>query len=114
MPLIGHVESVAITGRREQGTIYHAVEPVAVAAAVAESVNASSDARDAAINARFGELEGALGQIINLLQSQAATPVIAEPLTAETVRELTPAEKAAATRAAKKAAEEEAKEESGE
>jgi hypothetical protein len=111
MPVIGEVVSVALVEDRSKGTVYHAVEPTAVAASVAEVVDKSAAEREAAINARFSQLEGALGQVIGLLQAQAEKPVVAEPLTQETVRELTPAEKAAATRAANKAkAEEEAAE----
>lgn len=111
MPVIGEVVSVALVEDRSKGTVYHAVEPTAVAASVAEVVDKSAAEREAAINARFSQLEGALGQVIGLLQAQAEKPVVAEPLTQDTVRELTPAEKAAATRAANKAkAEEEAAE----
>lgn len=111
MPVIGEVVSVALVEDRSKGTVYHAVEPTAVAASVAEVVDKSAAERDATINARFGMLEETMTQVIELLKAQAGKPVVAEPLTQETVRELTPAEKAAATRAANKAkAEEEAAE----
>lgn len=103
MPVIGSVTSVALTGKREGGTIYNAASAAPVVAAVQEIASASAEA-NVAVNARISQLEGALDQIIGLLQAQSAKPVVAEPLSVETVKELTPAEKAAITRAEKKAA----------
>lgn len=101
MPVIGEVVSVALVEDRSKGTIFHAAAPTA--AEVASKVVESTSDRDVAINARFTQLEGLLGQLIEGLQAKQEAPVVAEPLTAATVRELTPAEKAAATKAANKA-----------
>lgn len=103
MPVIGEVTSVAITGRREAGTVF---QPNTIAKATAKAVTESISAESAATNARLAQLEGTIGQLTGLLERLTAAPVIAEPLSAETVQELTPQQKAAITKAEKKAAQE--------
>ena len=104
MPVIGSVKSVALTGKREAGTVF---QPNAkVAKDIVKDVVSANAAEAAATNARLAQLEGTISQLTGLLERLTAAPVVAEPLTIESAKELTPQEKAAITRAEKKAAQE--------